>query len=391
MIVILGFCVSNYTALHQHEKNNTNAQKFKSRECSNKLSKNWNIQDKKYRDLKSFIANHIQPKSVLLIEFNSCHHECLPGYAKYFLDLGYHIDVLLPKGHEDCFDLLESKNKLDIYTFEDHREIYDNKLILQSLMDKYDNIFLNSIESYNSNKISNDLDLFNNPRTIGVAHNTKTAKSIKLRKLLNSKKVVTLGKFDIGTYINPHYFGEIENHVKNIKTTFIVVGNIQSFRKNHDSLIYAIKELKKRNLKFKVVVGGRYGKLEIPEEIKKYIDFKGQLSYKEMYKELKNSDYFLPLLDPRNNKHLKYKQSQVTGSAQLCYGFSKPTLIAEEFSEFYGFDSKNSIIYKNDLASAMEKAINCNNKNYQIMRTNLEYLSKNIFKESLNNLKTIVK
>ena len=37
----------------------------------------------------------VAKKSVLLIEANICHGEVLPGMAKYFMDLGYKVSVVL--------------------------------------------------------------------------------------------------------------------------------------------------------------------------------------------------------------------------------------------------------------------------------------------------------
>ena len=37
----------------------------------------------------------VAKKSVLLIEPNGCHGEVLPGMAKYFMDLGYKVSVVL--------------------------------------------------------------------------------------------------------------------------------------------------------------------------------------------------------------------------------------------------------------------------------------------------------
>lgn len=40
----------------------------------------------------------IRENSVLIVETNTCHYEVIPGYAKYFSELGYNVDVAVYDG-----------------------------------------------------------------------------------------------------------------------------------------------------------------------------------------------------------------------------------------------------------------------------------------------------
>ncbi|MDO4503583.1 MAG: RICIN domain-containing protein [Clostridia bacterium] len=382
------------TLLQCYKGNGTNAQKFfinnKNKfTCINKKFDGFDC-----GNIGSFITEENKSKNVLLVEFNPYHHECVPGYVKYFLNLGYEVDIFILSGYEDCFSRFDKNEKLKIYTFKNYDEIYENSMILSTLIEKYKFIFLNSIET--QHRPLNEMEIFQKPNTIAVAHSTNSLKKGDwyfrniFNNFINEKRIVTLGKFNVGTFVNPHYFGKIDNHIKNKKTNFIVVGNIYSSNRNYNMLIDAVKKLKSKNLDFKITIVGRSGSLNVPQEIKEYFNPKGSVNYRNLYKEVDNSDYMLMLLDPKNKEHLRYKTSNVTGNAQLCYGFSKPPIISDGFSDFYKLNNGNSIIYSDNLAVAMEKAITMDENSYFNLQKNLKETAKDIFNISLDNLKNIL-
>ena len=99
---------------------------------------------------------------------------------------------------------------------------------------------------------------------------------------------------------------------------------------------------------------------------------KGRLDSEDTYTLIEESDFFLPLLDPTLKKNRDYLQFLTTGSKQIVTGFKKPWLINEEFANVYGFDDKNSIVYKeNELFEAMKKAINLSGEDYKGLQNNL--------------------
>lgn len=340
----------------------------------------------KFENFQSFIKSSPRENSVLILEFNDWHHECIPGYAKYFLDLGFNVDVLLLKGSEDCLCLFENCGKINIYNFS-FDEVVENKNNISKIMDKYKYIFLNSAEIYDK-KLKKYLDFIVDKKSIIVTHSTNTIKRSKIKNIKN--RIVTLGKFNVGNYVNPHYFGNIDMHHKNKKTNFIAVGNMYKECRNYDILIESVRNLKNKNKDFIVTLLGRGSTLNIPEDIKNYFNFLGRLSYKDMYEQVKNADFILMLLDPKNQSHLIYKTSKVSGNVQLSYGFTTPVIINKDFADFYGFNDKNSIIYEENLTNAMNEAINKTEEEYNDICYNLKTLSNSIFLESINNLKSII-
>ena len=190
--------------------------------------------------------------------------------------------------------------------------------------------------------------------------------------------------------MNPCLFGDVKITQKNKITTFITVGGIAAFRKNHAELINAIQELVKQKLKFKVIIIGKGELNNLPDEIKPYIEITGRLKFPEMFEQMEKADFFLPLLDPENPDHNRYITTGVTGSAQLIYAFEKVPVIQKKFAKFYRFDNKNAIVFDKDLATAMAKAISLSSPEYNKLQSELHNTKQEIICESEKNLKGIL-
>ena len=49
----------------------------------------------------------INNNTILIFEPNANHFECTPGFTKYFIDLGYNVDILMHKFGIDTFNLFD--------------------------------------------------------------------------------------------------------------------------------------------------------------------------------------------------------------------------------------------------------------------------------------------
>lgn len=347
------------------------------------------------KELINFNERVVRTNSVLMIEINSFHGEVLPGFAKYLLDLGYNVDLLITEEvyNEQPFKLFKDE-RINIFKlgFPDIEKIQKEKF------NEYEFIFMSSSSkfsrpspvygAYSSMKrFLQDTPQGKNP-TIFVYHDIEEVNKNSHKN--NELKVITLGNIKGGKMVNPHYFGDVKITDKNDKTVFLTAGYINPKAKNHDLLLKAIKDLSDKNLNFEVVVIGGGDLKNIPEEAKNYIKFKGRLNFPDMYKELESADFFLPLLDPNNEAHERYITTGVTGSSQLIYGFLKPTIIHGKFSNFYGYNDKNSIIYYDDFSNKMSEAIQMKQSEYKEKQDNLKKLSNKIYEESLNNLRDLI-
>lgn len=333
-------------------------------------------------------------KNALLVEINDCHGECLPGYCKYLLDLGYNVDVLVNT---------VLKNENPMYMFDGHpcvnTRFMSDKDILNFLnsreTDRYDVCLFNSNILYNEYHLQSVLNFINvknmNTHVMCVEHRldnlpelTSSVNALVLKKFYNQKNTFE---------VNPHYFGRQGKHNKNKIVNFVVAGNIQKARKNFDLLINSVNYLVDKNITdFKItVIGG--GKLDgVPENIKAFFDVKGRLSYPDLYRYVSEADFFMTLLDPDLKEHDRYVKSGTSGSFQLIYGLNIPCLIASKFAKAHHFTSKNSVCYdkNSEISSAMIKCINMTDDEYIALKDNLKKLADGIYQSSLENLKKAI-
>lgn len=342
---------------------------------------------KAHATLAKFISSGIRPKSIVIFEPNAWHHECMPGYAKYFTDLGYNVDVLIQTKCEDSLDLFEPKDKLRIFYFDDLDQIDYLSSDISCKFDQYDHVLLHTTD-LDKKALIEELGLLSNPKSFFVAHDTEFMNDIGIGDYYNKNRIFVLGDFKKGLYINPNYFGEIPTHTKNKKTRFFITSTVG---RDYSSLIESVRELKSSNMDFEILVVGRSNTLSkeiIPADLLNYFIFKCNIPYKEMYDEAQKCDYILMLLEPQNDYDNVFKTRRATGTAQLAYGFSKPTIVQEDFADFYKFTSQSAFIYgKNkNLTNVMSEAIKMTSEEYSKKSSCVTSLAKAIYKTSLNNL-----
>ncbi len=333
-------------------------------------------------------------KSILLLETNVTHGEVIAGYVKYFIDLGYQVDVLVNPDvlRENPFCRLNLDN---IRIFNSNYAMMCFFLKLKQLI-KYKHVFLMTSAGYyvrSKNTYGSVFAFFKeirkHPSLFVVEHDLIDIKRFDEEDLLKKNRLLTLGHFSQGVFASPILFGDVKITPKNEITTFITVGAINSVRKNHQILIDSIKSLAQQNLKFKVLVVG-FGSVEnLPIEIHPYIEILGRLDFPKMFEAVEKADFFLPLLDPNSVEHERYITTGVTGSAQLIYAFSKIPVIHSKFAPFYGFDNSNALVV-DDLEEGMKQAIEMNSLDYLQKQQELSKLAQELKKETIENLKRIM-
>ena len=74
----------------------------------------------------------------------------------------------------------------------------------------------------------------------------------------------------------------------------------------------------------------------------------------------------------------------------LIYGFAKIPVIHKKFANFYRFDDTNAIVYENDFANAMMRAIQMTPDEYASHCANMQNTAQHIADESYNNLERIL-
>ena len=344
----------------------------------------------KQYDFIEFFNNTINKKTVLIFEPRDCHNECTPGYTKYFIDLGYNVDILMRYRGIDSFSYFNDSNEnIRVFLYNELREIKKRKKF-NLIIKKYDYILLETFFK-EEKELFKKLHLYNN-NSIFIFHEIELYdKHFTKSKYFNKNRVWTLGNTTIGLQVNPHYFGNILIKGKSKKTKFFLTSTI---KRDYKPLIESANQLQKENFNFKIIVTGRDSSFNsscISANINNNFIFNHNVSYSELYQLVDNSDYIIILLSPDNKYDEIYKTKKVTGSYQLSLGFNKPCLINNEFADYYDFNSQNSLIYNNkNLYIEMKKAILMNNSEYKKIQHNLQIKKKELYNISVNNVKRAI-
>lgn len=331
----------------------------------------------------------IKTNTILIIELNEFHHECTPGYAKYFIDLGYNVDSLIHVNGIDSFSLFNEVENVRLLTFKTINQIEFNAKNLSIFIKKYDYVLLQSNYIININ-IYEKLEIFKLNNTFFVSHELVLFDKhySNYSQYLNPNRIWTLGNFTKGLRVNPHYFGHRKIKNKNDRIRFFLTS---TNNRNYSLLIKSVELLQKEKYNFELIITGRssvFNSSYIPSTLNDTFLFKLGVSYSKLYKAVESSDFIIIPLDPNNRYDDIFKNSKVTGSLQLMLGFLKPVIINQEFAFSYNLNKKNSLIYtNNDLYNTMKKAILLNNKEYKYLQKHLLRLEKEIYKTSINNIK----
>ena len=354
---------------------------------SNKITYN---NENNFTNINSIYAllndKEINHNKVLIFETFTYHYECTPGFSKYFIDLGYNVDIIMNDIGLSSFFLFEDISKIRFFIYNDIRDIEKYTKYLSLILINYNYIL---VETANPNLVTlyKSLNLLNINNTFFVFHHCEYLKEISKYITLRMKQIWSLGNFTNWIQVNPHYFGKVFKKKKNKITRFFITSTIG---RNYDYLISAIESIKEEGLQFQVIVVGKWNtftEYNISENIKDYFTFKYNIPYSELYDEVNNSDFIIINLDPLNIKDKVFKTTRVTGSAQLVYGFLKPAIINKKFASIYNLNSDNSFIYKNsNFKDIMRNAILQKNKYYQLMKDNLAKSADYIYKVSLENV-----
>ena len=349
---------------------------------SNKESANLNI----YTLNDIFIYNN-RDKRILIFEPFKYHYECTPGYSKYFIDLGYNVDIIMNEIGITSYYFFEYADKIRIFFYKKIDDIKEKDEFLPLIFNNYKYILIETTEPREM-ELYKILNLFNIKQSIFVFHHLDYVNEFSLVTKLNKNKIWCLGNYGMSTQVNPHYFGKFKTKKKNRITKFFITSTIN---RKYNFLVSATKKLKNERIKFHVIVVGKwktFSENDIPTNLKDIFTFKYKISYFDLFKEVYNSDYIIINLDPKNPEDIEFKKRRVTGSAQLAFGFLKPVLIHKNFAKNYNFNSNNSFLYEDsNFSQIMKTAINLENKSYMKMKRHLFESSKVIYNNSLNNVK----
>lgn len=345
--------------------------------------------------------------TVAIIESHKKHAEVYPSVIKYFLDLGYNVHLFHLEEHVELDSLKNCnypKEKFQTFAFvkmPETQEFFDllnnYTLIFVATMFTHDGYnFLNALEE-------NYIKKYSKENVFCIDHDfTSIQKGIQTieQRFLDKNKVFVLRdniKYHNKNlpFISPIYLGEykLEKHILNNKKEFLCVGgSLQNNLRNLDLLFKSIGKLIDNGVKnFKVIfVGTTEKNLEnwLTDINRPFIDIRGFLPFDEMNKTIINSDFLMYNTDNTVNEYSKYLTLGITGSYSLNIAFIKPALVYEELAKAYELDDC-SILYTADLYSAMKKAIELSQSEYDIMQEKLIAKNQKLQQQSRENLKNV--
>ena len=349
-----------------------------------------NRKKKPISELNNYLNATIYPNSIIIYEYNNYHFECLPGYIKYFTDLGFNVDVIIKKSGIKSLEYFEPMNKIRIFTYDHPNELKENKILFKKKFNMYNYSLLHTISFQKDRvKLFKNLGFYDNPNSLFVLHALDQLEMLGLEKYVQKNHVFGLADYGKLNYINPNYFGNLDfSHKKNKKIIFYVTSSINKY---YSYLILAVRNLKNKAFDFEIDITGwnkNLNKKIIPQDIRQYFHFHGLVSYTKLYSIILKTDFIIMNLFPDNEIDIVFKTFRATGSAQLSYGFNRPVIVEESFAKVYKFSNQTAIIFKNhDLSDAMERAIQMSEKEYKDMTYNVKLLRESIYNISLNNLK----
>lgn len=324
------------------------------------------------------------------------HAEVVPGYCKLLLDAGYDVSVLIePKRIDE-----------GLFSNFEHERLHINRLskrATQKFFKKNRLASSSGVMVTTAGKLTPSAD-YEHARELFAPLNQKQRVLLVEHDIKNgvdqgtlTSEIITLRRTDyknsITTPVNPHYFGEFEEHRKGANAIFATVGAVRNKRRNSELLIDSVEILHQKGFRnFSVIVIGKKSASAIPRHLQQYFIPLGRLDFKELYKQVQNCDFLLPLLDPENQAHRRYITTGTSGTFQLALGFHKPVILERSFAQINRLNDSNSILYEGNSSFhvAMERAIAMTPDSYYLLQKAVAETAKLIYIESLQNLKNIL-
>lgn len=339
----------------------------------------------------------ITTEAVVLWEpCSQSHGEIVPGYAKYLVDLGYEVIVLMTPDRidEGLFSRfahsklhLTSLSQPQIRRFMKTQDVRSAAGILITTAGKIpkdkngapdlDKVF-GGVSPENVHLVEHDMS---NLQGKGDWPN----RAITLRDVSP--------EYGDTHVVNPHYFGDVLHTPKNSKKTILLmVGAARARRRNDHIVINAAERLIADGYQnFEIRLVGKLGNIEVPLSLQDNFIKVGRLPFSSLYNEVENCDFLLTAFQKDNPAHAFYRTSGTSGSFQLCYGFAKPGIFQKDYIEGTALNLENSLFYDEDadMFDAMKMAIEMSPNQYAIMQAAMLDSARHLAARSQANMRAL--
>ena len=147
--------------------------------------------------------------TILIFEPFQYHYECTPGFAKYFIDLGYNVHIILHFSGLDSFCHFEPINKVTFFIYNNIEDIKKNLKILSLILINYNYVLIETANPYYF-IIFKELNQINIKHSFFVFHHLDYLNSVPFELKLMNNQIWSLGNFKNAIRVNPHYFGDFK-------------------------------------------------------------------------------------------------------------------------------------------------------------------------------------
>ena len=78
----------------------------------------------------------------MIFEPFTYHYECTPGFSKYFIDLGYNVDIIMHNAGLSSFVYFKDISKIRFFIYNDVTDIKKFNKYLSFSINKYDYVLI---------------------------------------------------------------------------------------------------------------------------------------------------------------------------------------------------------------------------------------------------------
>ena len=159
--------------------------------------------------------SYIKPKSILIFEPFDYHHECSPGFTKYFIDMGYNVDLLICFSGLYSFSLFKHMEKIRFIIFNNLKQINNNAQNLGEFIKKYEYVLIQTTKEPNF-KLYNKIGFFNLNSSIFIQHKSDIFNKTIFISYFKNNRIWSIGNNTKALFVNPHYFLKMKNNYINL-------------------------------------------------------------------------------------------------------------------------------------------------------------------------------
>ena len=336
-------------------------------------------------------------KRILLFEGNPYHGETLCGYSKYFVELGFGVDIVanIKMKKEKPFCRLHEE-KVNIYYMTMSGAALQT-FFMHTIIARYAFIFISSTivcingEVYSMPNIIEMTNVKN--KTFYVEHDLLNIGIQYPSSFVNRRRVFTLIERISEDYhipmCNPHYFGLTTkpSHPQGI-TKFVAIGFMHDGYKSHYNLLKEIKYCQKiagNDFYVTLIGAGKIG--DVLHKVDN-VNFIGRVNFETMFQYIEQSNFLLFMLDPLNSAHERYLFNQVTGALQLALGFGVVPVLCQKYAKAFSLTSEMAVICDDSAAeTGMSRAVLTTAEEYKLKQDALLAHARKTHSLSLSNIK----